>query len=55
MGSMLFAEFAILLDFDAIGRVLFVFVRPVVAIFAFGTGQCNVRPHDSTSVSDVKN
>ena len=46
MGSVLFAEFATLLDFDTIGRVLFVFVRPVVAIFAFGAGQRNICPHD---------
>ena len=45
MSSMLLAEFAILFDLDAVGRVLFVFVRPVVAIFAFGTRQRDVRPH----------
>ena len=46
---MLFAELAILIHFDAIGSVLFVFVRPVVAIFANGAGQGDIRPHNLTS------
>ena len=47
--SMFLAKLAILFELDAVGRVLFVFVRPVVAIFAFGAGQGDVRPHDLTS------
>ena len=49
MSGVLLAELAILLELDAVGRILFVFVRPVVAIFAFGAGQGNIRPHDSAS------
>jgi hypothetical protein len=44
------AELAVLFHFDAIGRILFVFVCPVVATFAFGAGQGDVRPHGLTSV-----
>jgi hypothetical protein len=39
------AELAILFQLDAVGRIFFVFVRPVVAIFAFGARQGNIRPH----------
>ena len=46
---MLLAELAILFHFDAVGSILFVFVRPVVTIFAFGTRQGDIRPHGSTS------
>jgi len=46
---MLFAELAILIHFDAVGSVLFVFVRPVVAIFANGAGQGDISPHNSIS------
>ena len=49
MQGVLLAEFAILLHLDAVGSVLFVFVCPVVTIFAFGTGQGDIRPHDSAS------
>ena len=49
MQGVLFAELAILLHLDAVGSILFVFVCPVIAIFAFGTGQGDIRPHDSTS------
>lgn len=47
--GMLLAEFAILLELDAVGRILFVLIRPVVAILAFGAGQGYIRPHDSAS------
>ena len=47
--SMLFAELAILFKFNAVGRILFVFIRPVVAIFAFGAGQGDISPHGLTS------
>ena len=47
---MLFAELAILVHFDAVGSIFFVFVRPVVAIFANSAGQGDIRPHDSASV-----
>lgn len=50
MQGVLLAEFAILLHLDAVGSVLFVFVCPVVTIFAFGTGQGDIRPHDCASV-----
>jgi hypothetical protein len=46
---MLLAEFAILFQLDAVGRILFVLIRPVVAILAFGAGQSYIRPHDSAS------
>jgi len=46
---MLFAELAILVHFDAVGSILFVFVRPVVAIFANGAGQSNISPHGLAS------
>lgn len=45
MRRMLLAEFAILLELDAVGRILLVLVRPVVAIFTFGAGQRDIRPH----------
>lgn len=44
--GVLFAEIAILFQFDAVGSILFVFVRPVVAVFAFRAGQSNICPHD---------
>lgn len=43
------AEAAVLVERNAVGRVLFVFVRPVVAILAFGAGQRDIRPHGVTS------
>ena len=43
---MLFAESAVLVHFDAVGSILFVFVRPVVAVFAFRAGQRDICPHD---------
>jgi hypothetical protein len=46
---MFLAELAILFHFDAVGSILFVFVCPVVAIFAFGAGQGDIRPHAETS------
>ena len=49
MQSVFFAEFTILFHFDSVGSIFFVFVSPVVAIFAFGTGQGDIRPHGSTS------
>jgi hypothetical protein len=45
----LLAEFAILLELDAVGRIFFVFVCPVVAVLTFGAGQGYIRPHNSTS------
>ena len=50
MEGVFLAELAILFHLDAIGSILFVFVRPVVAIFALGAGQRDIRPHDSASV-----
>ena len=49
MEGVLLAEFAILFHFDAVGSILFVFIRPVVAIFAFSTGQGDIRPHCGAS------
>jgi len=49
------AELAILFHLDAVGGVLFVFVRPVVAVFAFRAGQCDIRPHDVASVKNFSN
>jgi hypothetical protein len=46
---MFLAESAILFKLDAVGRILFVFVCPVVTILAFGTRQRDIRPHDLTS------
>ena len=46
---MFLAESAILFKLDAVGRVLFVFVCPVVTIFAFGTRQRDIRPHNLAS------
>ena len=47
--GVLLAKLAILFHFDAVGRVLLVFVCPVVAVFTFGAGQCDIRPHGVTS------
>ena len=47
--GVLLAEFAILFQLDAVGSIFLVLVRPVVAIFAIGAGQGNIRPHDSPS------
>ena len=47
--GMLLAKSAVLVHFDAVGRVLFVFVCPVVAIFANGAGKSNIRPHAQAS------
>ena len=47
---MFLAEFAILFHFDAVRSILFVFIRPVVTIFAFGTGQGDISPHWSASL-----
>ena len=46
---MLFAEFAILFHLDTVGSILFVFVCPVVTVFALGAGQGNIRPHAQAS------
>lgn len=46
---MLLAELAILFHFDAVGSILFVFVCPVVTVFAFGAGQGDISPHGTTS------
>jgi len=43
------AERAVLVDCDAIGRILLVLVRPVVAVLAFAAGQGDIRPHGVTS------
>ena len=51
MDGVLFAELAILFKLNAIGSILLVFVCPVVAIFTFGAGQGNIRPHGSTSLT----
>lgn len=48
------AEFAILFQLDASGRIFFVFVRPVVAVFALGAGQGDIRPHGVTSCRLIK-
>ena len=45
MSGVFLAELAILFDFDAVGSIFLVLVRPVVAILAFGAGQGYVRPH----------
>ena len=45
MGSMLFAEFAILFNLDAIGIILFVFVCLIIPLFALGAGQSNQHTH----------
>lgn len=47
--SVFLAERTIFVEFNAVGRVLLVFVRPVIAPFAFGAGQGYVRPHVETS------
>ena len=47
--SMFLAESTILFKLDAVGRILFVFVCPVVTIFAFGTRQRDIRPHNLAS------
>jgi hypothetical protein len=49
MRRVFLAEATILLHFDSVGSVLFVFISPVVAVLAFGAGQGNIRPHDSPS------
>lgn len=43
---MFLAELAILFDFDSVGIVLLVFVRPVIAILTFGAGQSDFHAHD---------
>lgn len=48
---MFLAELAILFHFDAVGSILFVFVSPVVAVFAFGTGQGDISPHGVPSLN----
>jgi len=50
MKGVFLAEFAILFHLDAVGSIFFVFVRPVVAIFTFGAGQGDIRPHGSPSL-----
>ena len=45
MEGVLLAELAILFHLDAVGRILLVFIRPVIAVFAFGAGQGDIRPH----------
>ncbi len=52
MSGVFLAELAILFQLDTIGRILFVFVRPVVAIFAFAAGQGDIRPHGATSLKN---
>ena len=44
MQSVLFAEFAVLLDFDTIRIVLLILGRLVVTLFAFSAGQGNANP-----------
>lgn len=45
MRSVFFAEFAVFIDFDTIGIVLFVFVGLVVSLFAFSACQSNQSTH----------
>lgn len=52
MSGVFLAELAILFQLNTIGRILFVFVRPVVAVFAFGAGQGDIRPHGATSLKN---
>lgn len=45
MRSVFFAEFAVFIDFDTIGIVLFVFVGLVISLFAFSACQSNQSTH----------
>lgn len=45
MRSVFFAEFAVFIDFDTIGIVLFVFIGLVVSLFAFSACQSNQSTH----------
>ena len=49
------AEFAVFLEFEAIGMSFFVFVRAVIAIFAFGARQRDVDSHKPSSFVKIKN
>ena len=45
MNGMLFAEFAVFFELDTIGRVLFVLLAVVIALFAFGASQRDFVAH----------
>ena len=49
VSSVFLAEATILLQLNAVGSILFVFISPVVAVLAFGAGQGYIRPHDLPS------
>jgi hypothetical protein len=46
MNGMLFAEFAIFVQFDPVRVIFFVFHRVIVALLAFLTRQSNLRAHN---------